>query len=51
VARVLEALQALVLEHPQRIDSIDVNPLLVASDGCVAVDALIVLSKQGEGPQ
>ena len=51
VARVLEALQALVLEHPQPIDSIDVNPLLVASDGCVAVDALIVLSKQGEGPQ
>lgn len=51
VARVLEALQALVLEHPQRIDSIDVNPLLVASDGCVAVDALIVLSKQGEARQ
>lgn len=46
LARVLEALQALVLEQPGRIDSIDVNPLLVARDGCVAVDALVVLTKE-----
>ena len=42
LARVLEALQALVLEHPERIDSIDVNPLLVTAEGCMGVDALIV---------
>lgn len=47
VAAVLEALQALVLEHADTIESIDVNPLLVAKHGCVAVDALIVL-RQGE---
>jgi acetate---CoA ligase (ADP-forming) len=45
LARVLEALQALVLDHAQTIESIDVNPLLVAKDGCIAVDALIVLRK------
>lgn len=43
LARVLEALQVLVLEHTHAIESIDVNPLLVTGDGCVAVDALIVL--------
>ena len=43
VAGVLEALQALVLEHAETIESIDVNPLLVTGEGCVAVDALIVL--------
>lgn len=48
VARVLEALQALVLDHAGSIDSIDVNPLLITREGCVAVDALIVLNKQGE---
>jgi acyl-CoA synthetase (NDP forming) len=48
VARVLEALQALVLDHPGRIESIDVNPLLVTDEGCVAVDALIVFRKEGE---
>ena len=45
VARALEALQALVLDHPNEIESIDVNPLLVTADGCLAVDALIVLQK------
>jgi acyl-CoA synthetase (NDP forming) len=47
VAHVLEALQALVLDHADAIDSIDVNPLLVTAEGCTAVDALIVL-RQGE---
>jgi succinyl-CoA synthetase beta subunit len=44
VARALEALQALALEHADEIDSIDVNPLLVTAEGCVAVDALVVLT-------
>jgi acyl-CoA synthetase (NDP forming) len=39
----LESLQRLVLAHGDRIESIDVNPLLVGKDGCVAVDALVVL--------
>ncbi len=47
VARALEALQALALEHADEIDSIDVNPLLVTAGGCVAVDALIVLTSRG----
>jgi hypothetical protein len=46
LARVLEALQDLVLGHAELIDSIDVNPLLVTGRGCVAVDALIVLKPQ-----
>jgi acyl-CoA synthetase (NDP forming) len=47
LARALEALQALVLDHPDTIESIDVNPLLVTPQGCMAVDALIVLRKRG----
>lgn len=43
LARVLEALQELTLGQAELIDSIDVNPLLVTSRGCMAVDALIVL--------
>ena len=39
----LEALQRLILAHGDRIESIDVNPLLVGESGCVAVDALVVL--------
>ncbi len=38
----IEALQQLVLSHGPRISSIDINPLLVRDDGCVAVDALVV---------
>jgi acyl-CoA synthetase (NDP forming) len=49
LARVLEALQALVLDHADRIDSIDVNPLLVTGERCVAVDALIVFQKGTTG--
>ena len=39
----LEALQQLILAYGERIESIDVNPLLAGDSGCVAVDALIVL--------
>ena len=39
----LEALQRLILAHGDRIESIDVNPLLAGPAGCVAVDALVVL--------
>lgn len=45
VAGVLYALQQLILTAPGAIQSIDVNPLLVARDGVVAVDALIVPSR------
>ena len=49
LARILEGLQALVLDHADRIDSIDVNPLLVTGERCVAVDALIVFQKGTPG--
>jgi acyl-CoA synthetase (NDP forming) len=39
----LQALQRLILAHGERIESIDVNPLLAGDSGCVAVDALLVL--------
>ena len=40
--RGLTALQQVVLEGGDALASIDVNPLLVTDNGCVAVDALIV---------
>lgn len=33
-------------EHAERLLELDVNPLLVGSDGCVAVDALIRLAQE-----
>src|SRR6185503_16112479 len=39
----LEAVQRLVLAHGDRIESVDINPLLAGYEGCVAVDALVVL--------
>ena len=42
----LQALQGLMLAHGDRIESVDVNPLLVGDSGCMAVDALVVL-RQG----
>jgi acyl-CoA synthetase (NDP forming) len=41
----LEALQSLVLEYGERIESIDINPLLIGSRGCMAVDALVILTE------
>jgi acetyltransferase len=43
VADTLVALSDLALAHP-RIESVEVNPLLVAASGTVAVDALVVLA-------
>lgn len=42
VVQTLDALQRLVVAHGDKIQSIDVNPLLVGESGCMAVDALIV---------
>ena len=42
VAAALAAVQRVVVEGGDHLQSIDVNPLLVTDTGCVAVDALIV---------
>ena len=41
----IQALQQLVLSHGALIASIDINPLLIRDDRCVAVDALVVPAK------
>ena len=46
IADMLEALQSLVLAHHELIDSVDLNPVIVNSAGCLAVDAAIVLKPQ-----
>ncbi len=45
----LAALQSLTTAFPERIRSIDVNPLLVGRDHCTAVDALIELHTSSSG--
>jgi len=40
----LVSLGRLLEEHPQ-IDEVDLNPCLVLDDGCLAVDARIILAK------
>ena len=42
VTAALGALQGLIQAHGDKIESIDVNPLLVGEKSCIAVDALIV---------
>ncbi|MFP6656298.1 MAG: acetate--CoA ligase family protein, partial [Myxococcota bacterium] len=42
LADILEGLSRLALEHPE-IESVDLNPLIVAGDQPIAVDALVVL--------
>jgi acyl-CoA synthetase (NDP forming) len=42
IARALVALSWLAADLGDRLDAMDVNPLVCASDGCVAVDALVV---------
>ena len=43
IARTLAAIGDLALAHPE-IEAIDVNPLVVAPEGTVAVDALVVVA-------
>jgi hypothetical protein len=45
VTAALAALQGLIQVHGDKIESIDVNPLLVGEKSCIAVDALIVPRK------
>jgi acetate---CoA ligase (ADP-forming) len=40
---ILASLQQFVLDHGTLVESVDLNPVLVTSQGCVAVDALVVL--------
>ncbi len=42
LATALVRLSVLAQDLGERIDALDVNPLIVAPDGCVAVDALVV---------
>jgi acetate---CoA ligase (ADP-forming) len=42
----LASLQKLVLAHGDRVESVDVNPVLLTDSGCVAVDALVVLRER-----
>ena len=39
---ILDGLRCLILDHGDLIESVDINPVLVTDQGCVAVDALIV---------
>jgi acyl-CoA synthetase (NDP forming) len=42
LASVLAGLQRFVIEHGDRVASVDVNPLLASRDALIAVDALVV---------
>jgi len=44
------ALQTLIVNSGDAIEEIDINPLLIGSWGCKAVDALVVLTGAGRGP-
>lgn len=43
---ILQALQELALAHGDLVESVDLNPVLVTGNGCIAVDALVVLKAQ-----
>ncbi|MGA3307912.1 MAG: acetate--CoA ligase family protein [Xanthobacteraceae bacterium] len=45
IAGTLVSLARLLQEQPQ-IEQVDLNPCLALDDGCMAVDARIILSKQ-----
>ena len=47
VARCLVALGALATGYPE-VESVDVNPLILTSDGAVAVDALVVVRRTAD---
>jgi acyl-CoA synthetase (NDP forming) len=42
LARALSRLSVLASDLGEQLDALDVNPVIVTSDGCVAVDALVV---------
>lgn len=42
LARAVSRLSVLAADLGDRLDALDVNPVIVTSDGCVAVDALVV---------
>jgi acetate---CoA ligase (ADP-forming) len=42
LARAVSRLSVLASDLGDRLDALDVNPVIVTSDGCVAVDALVV---------
>jgi len=44
LADVVVALSHLAVDHQDRIDAIDINPLLVSDAGAVAVDAMVMLA-------
>ena len=48
IAAMLVSLGRLLAEHPQ-IDEVDLNPCLALDDGCLAVDARIILAKAKKG--
>ena len=48
IAAMLVSLGRLLEEHPQ-IDEVDLNPCLALDDGCLAVDARIILAKAKKG--
>lgn len=48
IARVLVALGRLAVDHPE-IEAVDVNPLIVNDYTAIAVDALVVVEREGGG--
>ena len=42
IARAVSRLSVLAADLGDHLDALDVNPLIAASDGCVAVDALVI---------
>ncbi len=49
IAATLVSLSRLMAEQPQ-IEEVDLNPCLAFDDGCLAVDARIILAKQAASP-
>ena len=48
LAATLSRLSRLAAANSGRIDSMDINPLIVRADGVFAVDAMIVAARLGE---
>ena len=43
IARAVSRLSVLAADLGDLLDAVDVNPLIVTGDGCVVVDALVIL--------